>query len=151
MYFKNLDETDSKILNYLTENGRLSHAELGRLVNLTRAAVRERVHSLLEKKIIERFTIIVDPRKTGTPLSVFFNIEVEWKKLDDIVETLVAFKEITTVYQMSGGPHLHVHAMLDDPEHIERYIVKLRGIDGITLVSSELLLRRFKEKQSILV
>ncbi len=38
MQFKNLDEIDRKILNALSENGRLSNAELGRLLNLTRAA-----------------------------------------------------------------------------------------------------------------
>ncbi|WP_425414353.1 AsnC family transcriptional regulator [Paenibacillus ginsengihumi] len=32
MQFKNLDKTDTLILKYLSENGRLSNAELGRLV-----------------------------------------------------------------------------------------------------------------------
>ena len=43
MRFNNLDETDEKILQCLTQDSRMSHAELGRLVGLTRAAVRERV------------------------------------------------------------------------------------------------------------
>lgn len=151
MQFKNLDEVDTKILKHLSENGRMSNAELGRLVNLSRAAVRERVNALVENGVIERFTIVVDPRKAGTPLSVYFNIEVEWTKLDSVVNTLVDYNEITNVYQMSGNPHLHVHAMLDDPDHVERFIFELRCIDGITGVSSELLLRRFKEQQSVLI
>jgi len=151
MKFKNIDAINEKILKYLSENGRMSNAEIGRLLDLSRAAVRERINTLIEEGIIQRFTIIVDPRKAGTSLSVYFNIEVEWAKLDSVVETLVKYEEITNVYQMSGGPHLHSHAMLDDPEHVERFILELQKIDGITEVKSELLLRRFKEQYSILI
>jgi DNA-binding Lrp family transcriptional regulator len=52
MHFKNLDAIDFQILKHLSENGRLSNAELGRLVNLTRAAVRERIHQLIDHGII---------------------------------------------------------------------------------------------------
>src|SRR5699024_10839087 len=121
---RDIDATDAKILRLLSENGRMSNAEIGRVVNLSRAAVRERVNTLVENGIIERFTIVVDPRKAGTQLSVYFDIEVEWNKLDSVVEALIAYDEITNVYQMSGNLHLHSHAMLDDPEHVERFILE---------------------------
>lgn len=151
MRFKNIDATDQKILKHLSENGRMSNAEIGRLLDLSRAAVRERINTLIEMGVIQRFTIVVDPRKAGTSLSVYFNIEVEWSKLDSVVDTLVKYEEMTNVYQMSGGPHLHSHAMLDDPDHVERFMLELQKIDGITDVKSELLLRRFKEQYSILI
>lgn len=151
-HFKNIDNVDLKILKYLSDNSRMSNAELGRILDLSRAAVRERVNSLVERGIIEAFTIVVDPRKAGTSLSVYFDIEVEWGKLDDVVNALVEYEEITNVYQMSGGKaHLHSHAMLNDPDHVERFILELHNIEGITKVSSELLLRRFKEQHSILI
>jgi len=151
MKFKNVDGVDTKILKLLSENGRLSNAEIGRIVNLTRATVRERINTLVDNGIIERFTIVVDPRKAGTQLSVFFNIEVEWLKLDSVVDILVDYEEITNVYQMSGKPHLHSHAMLDDTEHVERFMLELHKIDGITDLTSEILLRRFKEQHSVLI
>ena len=151
-HFKNIDNIDLKILKHLSDNSRMSNAELGRILDLSRAAVRERVNSLVERGIIEAFTIVVDPRKAGTALSVYFDIVVEWTKLDEVVSKLVNYEEVTNVYQMSGErPHLHSHAMLNDPDHVERFILELHNIEGITKVSSELLLRRFKEQHSILI
>lgn len=149
MQFKQLDEKDSLILEHLLENGRLSHAELGRFVNLTRAAVRERVNALMEQGIIDKFTVIVNPLKAGKRMSVYLNVEVQWNLLENVAETLFADEEITSVYQMSGGPHLHVHALMDDQEHVERYLKKLQSIEGITNVHSEFLIRRFKEREGI--
>ncbi|WP_110953975.1 Lrp/AsnC family transcriptional regulator [Anaerosinus massiliensis] len=151
MQFKNLDEIDRQILKYLSENGRLSHAELGRLVGLTRAAVRERVSQLVEHGIISNFTIVVNPLKAGKNLSIYFNIDVEWSKMDQIAETLLNSDEITNVYQMSGKPHLHVHALFDNQEHVSRYAQQLREIDGIQSVESEFLITRYKERGALLI
>jgi Lrp/AsnC family leucine-responsive transcriptional regulator len=151
MQLKNLDEIDRQILKYLTENGRLSNAELGRLVNLTRAAVRERIHQLVEHGIIDRFTIVVNPLKAGKMLSMYFNIDVEWSQINLVAEQLLNMDEITNIYQMSGHPHLHVHALFDDQEHANRYIQELKAIEGITNVNSEFLVARYKERSALLI
>lgn len=151
MQFNNLDNIDRQILKYLSENGRLSNAELGRLVNLTRAAVRERINQLVEHGIIDRFTIVVNPLKAGKMLSMYFNVDVEWSKIDLVAEELLNSEEITNIYQMSGQPHLHIHALFDDQEHAQRYMQKLQATDGITSVSSEILLTRYKERSALLI
>ncbi|GAB6991590.1 Lrp/AsnC family transcriptional regulator [Paenibacillus pini] len=151
MLFSQMDEKDAQIVKLLLENGRLSHAELGRMVHLTRAAVRERVHGLMEQGIIDKFTIIVNPLKAGKNMSVYLNIEVQWDKLESIANLLLEDDEITNVYQMSGGPHLHVHALMDNQTHVERYLIRLQSIEGITNVDSEFLVRRFKEREGILI
>ncbi len=151
MRFNQLDEKDELILKHLLDNGRLSHAELGRLVHLTRAAVRERVNNLMEQGIIDKFTVSVNPLKAGKSLSVYFDIDVEWSLLESVAEQLLADEEITSVYQMSGGPHLHVHALMDDQEHVQRYLHRLRTVDGITNVHSEFLIKRFKEREGLLI
>lgn len=151
MDFKNLDQIDRQILKHLSENGRVSNAELGRLVNLTRAAVRERVNQLIDHGIIDRFTIVVNPLKAGKMLSMYFNIHVEWSKIDLIAKQLFDSEEITNVYQMSGHPHLHVHALFDDQEHANRYVRKLQSIAGITNVDAEFLITRYKERGALLI
>lgn len=151
MEFKHLDETDMQIIQLLSENGRLSHAELGRKIGLTRAAVRERVHHLLEDGIIDKFTIVINPLKAGKMLSMYFDIEVEWIHMPQAIEQLTAIEEITNIYQMSGKPHLHVHALLDDSLHAEQMLKRLQTIEGITSVKSEVLIARYKERGAMLI
>ncbi len=151
MNFKDLDEIDRKILRYLSEDGRLSNAELGRLLNLTRAAVRERVNQLIEHGIIDHFTIVVNPLKAGKALSVYFNITVEWSKINSVAEQLCISDEITNIYQMSGQPHLHVHALFDDQEHADHYFRAMQSVDGIVDVHSDFLITRYKERGALLI
>lgn len=151
MKFKDLDEIDTQILKHLSENGRLSHAELGRLVNLTRAAVRERVAHLMNNGVIDRFTIVVNPLKAGKMLSMFYNMDVDWSKMSAVTAHLVEFDEITNVYQMSGQPHLHVHALLDDLDHADQFLRMLLEIEGITNVLSEFVISRHKERGALLI
>ncbi|MDF2647990.1 MAG: AsnC family transcriptional regulator [Paenibacillus sp.] len=151
MEFEKLDAIDKIILEHLTDNGRVSNAEIGRLVDLTRAAVRDRINSLVDRGIIDKFTIIVNPRKAGKTLSLFLDIGVEWEKLLAVADILMKIDKITNVYQMSGKPSLHVHALVDDQEEIETFIQELRSIDGITSINTEILIKRFKEKSSFLI
>lgn len=151
MKLKDLDEIDAQILKHLSENGRISNAELGRLVNLTRAAVRERIARLMEDGVIDRFTIVVNPLKAGKVLSMYYDIDVEWSALEAVVKALVEEDEITNVYQMSGQPHLHVHALLDDLDHAAEFMRKLQGISGITKVASEFVIARYKERGALLI
>jgi len=151
MRFNDLDATDEKILQYLTQDSRMSHAELGRLVGLTRAAVRERVRQMVTRGIIERFTIVVNPLKAGKQLSMFLNIETRWECMDAIAASLLEKEEITNVYAMSGIPHVHVHALFDDQQHAAVFLAGLRQMEGILSVESELLLSRYKERGSLLI
>ncbi|KHF34898.1 AsnC family protein [Paenibacillus sp. P1XP2] len=95
------------------------------------------MNHLMEQGIIDKFTVTVNPIKAGKNMSVYFNIDVEWSRLETVAEQLLGDEEITSVYQMSGGPHLHVHALMDDQEHVERYLARLRKLEGITGVHSE--------------
>ena len=53
-----LDDIDRKIIELLVENGCLSYVELGKRVNLSRVAVRDRVDQLMERGVIEKFTAV---------------------------------------------------------------------------------------------
>ncbi len=151
MKFERLDAIDTIILKHLIDDGRISYAELGRVVNLTRAAVRDRINSLVEKGIIEKFTVIINPRKAGKTLSVFLDIDVKWEDLFDVANALAGFENVTNVYQMSGKPGLHVHALVDDQKELEEYIERVRCIEGIASIKAEILIKRFKERGSMLV
>ncbi|MBB2481283.1 Lrp/AsnC family transcriptional regulator [Bacillus sp. APMAM] len=69
-----LDNTDKKIIEELTKNGRISMKELGERVHLTGQAASTRVLKLEEKGVIERYTIKLNDRKIGFFVHAFLNI-----------------------------------------------------------------------------
>ncbi len=143
----NLDAIDNKILDLLTKDGRQTFAELGRILNLSRVSVRDRVNRLVESGVIDRFSIIINPRKVGLNLSVFFEIDVHPYKLQEVAKALAENPHVLSVNQMTGPSTLHAHAALRDNQHLQTFLVQsVYSLPGINSVNSYVLLRSFKPK-----
>ena len=97
-----LDETDRKIIHYLSEDGRMSFSTLAKKVELSRVMVTRRVAELRKKGVIEKFTIIVPSKYIRKPLPVFFDIQCSPEHVTNAAEKLVAVEDIVIVNQMSG-------------------------------------------------
>jgi len=147
-----LDEVDRTLLTLLIENSRLSHAELGRRVKLSRAAVRERVNRLVRRGVIERFTVVLNPEALGKHVSAFFQIDVEPHHLLDVASVLANNEDVVSMYQTTGPSTLHVHAVLRDRADLERFLTQvLYRLEGITRVESHIVLTRFKTEYGVRV
>lgn len=143
-----VDDMDQKIMNLLSEDARMSYAEIGRKLNLSRVSVRERVNHLVDSGVIERFSIIINPAKVGFNLAAFFEIAVHPNKLHDVAKTLADNEFVLSVNQMTGPTTLHVHACLRDNNHLQNFMKDaIYNMTGINSVSSYVLLRGFKSKK----
>ncbi|KJS20814.1 MAG: AsnC family transcriptional regulator [Clostridiaceae bacterium BRH_c20a] len=143
-----VDDLDQKILDLLSEDGRLSYAEIGRKLNLSRVSVRERVTRLIDTGVIERFSVIINPAKVGFNLAAFFEIAVHPNQLHEVAKTLADNKFVLSINQMTGPSTLHVHASLRDNNHLQNFMKDaIYNLPGINSVSSYVLLRGFKSKR----
>lgn len=145
-----LDDIDRKIINLLVEDGRLSYVELGKRVNLSRVAVRDRVDQLVKEGLIEKFTIVVNSEKFGKNVSAFFEVDVEPKQLVEVAQNLADNPNVASIYQMTGPSTLHMHVLVEDFAKLEKFInAELYSVEGITRVESHVLLRRFKSRNGL--
>lgn len=145
-----LDPVDRKIVELLVENARLPIAEIARQVHLSRVAVRERLNRLVEKKVIQEFTAVVDSNALGYSIAAFFEIEVQPERLEAVAKELARREQVTIVYQMTGPTTLHVHAYLKDSKELAVFLREhIYNIPGVVKVSTHLLLQRFKSVLSI--
>src|SRR5690606_29925261 len=108
------DDIDRKIIELLVENGRLSYVELGKRVNLSRVAVRDRVDQLMERGVIEKFTAVINSEKVGKQVSAFFEVDVEPKQLVEVAQNLANNPNVASIYQMTGPSTLHMHVLVED-------------------------------------
>ena len=67
-----LDQVDQEIIRLLHENGRISYAKIGEILNLSRVAIQKRVENLIENEVIENFTIRLNATKLGKGRQRFF-------------------------------------------------------------------------------
>ena len=145
-----LDDTDLKILELLTQNGRMSYADIGKELSLSRVSIRERVHQLMEQGIIEKFSVVINSEKVGKNVSAFFEVDCEPSSLVKVAEHLANHPNVASCYQMTGPSTLHMHVLVEDFIKLESFInEELYSMDGITRVESHILLRRFKSRTGL--
>lgn len=145
-----LDETDKKILQLLTENGRMSYVDIGKELNLSRVSIRERVNQLMDNGVIEKFSVVINSEKVGKSVSAFFEVDCEPSSLVKVAEALANNPQVASCYQMTGPSTLHMHVLVEDFSKLEHFInEELYALEGITRVESHILLRRFKSRTGL--
>ncbi|MDL2293985.1 Lrp/AsnC family transcriptional regulator [Ruminococcaceae bacterium OttesenSCG-928-D13] len=146
------DRIDQQIIEMLVNNSRASLIEIAERVGLSRVAVKNRIDALERSGVIEQYTIIINPEKVGRNVSVFFEIEVDPAHLHQVMEALVKEDAITDAYLMTGATKLHVHAVLEMNQDLERFMLdKLYTLPGIRHICSDMIVSRFKTRKGIRV
>ncbi|WP_324669638.1 Lrp/AsnC family transcriptional regulator [Geochorda subterranea] len=144
-----LDNVDYKILDLLKENSRLSYAEIGRMIGLSRVAVRSRVEGMVRQGVIEKFTVLVNGDFLGKRLSVFMEVEVESPLIQEAGRHLASRPEVAVVYEMTGSSALHVHVFAPSVLALQNFIEKeVYTLRGLRSVRTHILTRRYKSDLS---
>lgn len=145
-----LDPTDRRILDCLAEDGRMSYVDIGKRLNLSRVATRERVQQMMKNGIIEKFSVVVNSELVGRRVSAFFEVECTPSALVSVAEQLTSNSNVASCYQMTGPCVLHVHVLVEDFHQLENFTnEELYSMEGITKVNSHILLRRFKSRTGL--
>ena len=145
-----LDDLDRQILEALHDNARMSYTELGKQIGLSRVAVQNRIQSLQEAGVIERFTVVINPVKVGIEVSAFFNVDIEPQFLDEVAEKLANEPSVTSLYHMTGPSTLHMHGIFQNNQELQKFLLeKLYAMPGIMKVDCQMLLKRYKSRMGM--
>lgn len=146
MFLSGLDEIDRKIVELLIQNARMSYSDIGEVVGLSRVAVKTRIRSLEERKIIEEYTTIINPQKINGAISCYFEIEMKPTSYETVVSILKENELVTQIYQVSGKSKLHVHAIASNQDEMEIFLKEtIQTLPGVTDLSSNVILSRIKD------
>ncbi len=126
-----MDKKDKKILEILRENSRTSFKELGRKLDMTDVAAKNRVTKLLDNGTITKFTISEDPEKIGFPLQVTIGVQTDPKRQDEIARDLKEFEELISIWKVTGAHNLHIHGAFKDHGHMNSILEEAMNRDGI--------------------
>ena len=107
MNINGIDEIDNKIVELLRSNARLSYSEIGKEVDLSRVAVKNRVKSLEEKGIIKGYHAEIDPLATPEMLPFIVEITTDAPSFQSVADKLKADTRVVTLCETTSGCTLH--------------------------------------------
>lgn len=126
-----LDAKDLKIISLLSQDGRMSLAEIGQKIGLSSVAVKNRADKLLKEKIIRiNGALSIDQFYT---MSAQIGIDADEKTVLQMIEDLEKIQEVyLLVRTVSGRYHLMVGVLSHNLENIEQFIEnKIRSVPGV--------------------
>ena len=120
-----VDSIDERLLGMLKDNSRLSFADLGRKINLSPSAVRERVQKLEDSGIIKKYNTQIDNKKLGYDLEVFILIKVFPGQLKHVIEKIKDFPEIQEAHRITGKQNLHLKVVVKNQFCLQKLLDQL--------------------------
>ena len=117
-----LDSLNSRILEELQQDARVSVAELGRRVGLSAPAVAERLQRLESAGVVRRYTADIDPRALGYALSAVLRIRPAPRQLAKVAELARRTPQIVECHRVTGEDCFYMKLHVRSVEHLEEVI-----------------------------
>ena len=134
-----VDSIDKQLLELLKVNSRLSFADLGRKIDLSPSAVRERVQKMEDIGIIKKYDIQIDNRKFGYELEAFILLKVFPGQLKGVLKRIKDIPQIIEAHRITGNQNLHLRVILRNQIDLQNLLDKLMqfGDTNTFLILSE--------------
>ncbi|MBO6717924.1 MAG: Lrp/AsnC family transcriptional regulator [Rhizobiaceae bacterium] len=120
-----LDDRDLKILAILSQEGRLSKAELAKRVNLSAAPCWERLKRLEEAGIIAGYHAEIALKKVAPHVVVFMAVELESHRAEDFQafeRAVQPLDEIVACWAVGGGFDYILQVVTTDIDAYQRLV-----------------------------
>lgn len=142
-----IDDTDAAILDLLQENGRISQADVARVVGLTPSAVLERIRKLESRGIVKGYTALVDPHAVEQSMLAFVAVRSAQAPGDEsVARALAQCPEVLELHHVAGDDCYLLKVRAKDAEHVGRLLRHRFGrIPGVVSTRTTIVLETVKE------
>ncbi len=131
-----IDDLDLTILSELSADASISVPKLSEKIKVNPSVVYSRIKRLVKKKLIERFTIVVNDQELGYQVKALVGINMDSKKRDTIIEELFKIKGVREIAEVTGRFDILVTLYAHSLDEMHQIVSdKIGKIDGI--ISSE--------------
>ncbi|MER8444764.1 Lrp/AsnC family transcriptional regulator [Mesorhizobium sp. M1066] len=148
-----LDAIDMKIIAALQKNAKATTNDLAETVGLSPSPCARRVRLLESAGVIKGYTVVLDQKKLGLPISAFASIKLERQREDDLdrfSQAVLRWPEVADCYLMTGQRDYLMRIVVRDLEAYERFIkAKLTRLDNIASIESSFALGQVKRSEAL--
>lgn len=143
-----MDWKDERILNVLKENSKLSTQQISKRVSIPITTVHHRIKKLEKDGVIKKYTVVLDPKKIGKPISAYILVTVNYNLLKqikrtqhDLTKKLKSHDNVEEASMVTGGTDIIIKIRVKDIDELDDFVTKyLRNIEGIEKTQTTVIL-----------
>ena len=121
-----------KIITELTRDGNVSVPNLSKRLGVNTSVLYSRIKRLVKKKLIKKFTIIVDESLIGIGVRATMGINRDPKLKDSIHKALMKTPEVVEIFEVTGRFDILITLRAKNLEELHTVAIeKIGKIEGI--------------------
>lgn len=128
---RDVDQLDLAILTHLQEDGRKSFTDIANALGVAVGTVSNRLRNMVADNTV-RIIPRVDPQRVGFNAPATINVSIEPACLEEAVEEIASFPEVSWLASITGDYDLVVDVMCCDISHLKTFISqRLAKVPGV--------------------
>ncbi|MEK6821732.1 MAG: Lrp/AsnC family transcriptional regulator [Thermoproteota archaeon] len=121
-----------KLLFELTKDGSISVPALSKKLGINASVLYSRIKRLMKKKLIKKFTVVIDDSLLGIGVKASVGINRDPKLKDNIHKKMMETPEVISISEVTGRFDIIVNVHAKNLEALHSIVIeKLGKIDGI--------------------
>jgi len=149
-----MDKYDTRILSTLQSDGRINWSRLAEQINLSASACQRRVEALVDKGIIENFTVNLNEDALGHHVKAFVAVNIDRQNTDlaqDFRRRVKEHHQVQACHMISGGIDFMLEVVADDLDAFGNFIDgDLLSMPAVKDASSSIVLKVVKPKETMI-
>jgi len=147
-----VDKIDQKILSELSRDSSISIPKLSEKIYANSSVVYSRIKRLINKKLIERFTIEINNKELGFGVKSLTGINMDSKQRDVVIEELFKIPGVREISEVTGRFDILVIMFAKNLPEMHRLISEEIGkIQGIESSESFIEMKRRKKQMPYMI
>jgi len=144
-----INEIDTKILNIVQKDARISNAEIARQVGLAPSAVLERVRKLEERGVIRGYAAEIDPTQVGFGLTAFVFVRTN-ECCSETDKFLAEIPEVLEVHDVAGDDSYLLKVRAKNTEELAKLLrERLKNVPNVASTKTTVVLQTIKETTAL--
>jgi DNA-binding Lrp family transcriptional regulator len=122
-----IDDIDRILLDALSENARITNADLAERAGIAQSTCITRVRNLVKQGVIEGFHARINPSALGNGMQVLISVTLRAsarQQLSQFMDEMKALPEVTQVFFLGGTEDFILHLTARDSDHVRDFVLE---------------------------
>jgi Lrp/AsnC family transcriptional regulator, leucine-responsive regulatory protein len=146
-----LEKTEAAILRLLEEDGRLSYAELGEKVGLSKSPCWSRVRELERRGVIRRYRAEIDAAAVGLELHAFVQVTISSAKHTEFEGAVNRHPSVLECFTTAGQADYLLHVLVRGIGELDELLrAQISGLPGVQRLETTVCMKTIKHRGSVM-